>query len=68
MLLNDDAFYYDDNREEMISILNSQNWLEKRKILSTRADVYSTKVARPHFYLTNTRETLKTYLNYNPQS
>jgi len=50
----------------MISILNSQNWLEKRKILSTRADVYSTKVARPHFYLTNTRETLENLFELQP--
>jgi hypothetical protein len=56
MDINDDSIYYQDNRNEIINILSSFDWLTKYQIKSRDADLFVVKDARPRFYTTRERE------------
>ena len=63
MFINDDAFYYEDNREEMINILNSFDWLSQKAIKSQVATIYINQNSRPHIYLTDQLENFDNTFN-----
>lgn len=63
MLINDDAFYYDDNRPQIIEILDNSSWVTEQMIESNRANLYRVNLSRPHIYVTDEVETLDNVFN-----